>query len=151
MKGRRLTQRLTVVREEAPVVTLPLVQVVPCVGVVTAYPVRAILDTGAPAVLGTMKLARRLGMDLDALRATRDSPVLPDVDGLPLASYGALVHLTLGDPREGDVVALGETPVYFTEASSGAFDLRLGWAGFLDRVTFTLYGTLGLFDLERVD
>ena len=63
----------------------------------------------------------------------------------------APVHLTLGDPREGDVVALGETPVYFTEAPLGSFQLRLGWAGFLDRVTFTLYGTLGLFDLERVD
>lgn len=151
MRARHLSLGLTIVRSAPPVVALPIVPVVPRVGVVTAHPVDAVVDTGAPAVLATMKLARRLGMDLAALRASRDRPVLPDIDGLPLASYGALLTLTLGDPRAGDVVALGETPVYFTEAPLGSFQLRLGWAGFLDRVTFTLYGTLGLFDLDRAD
>jgi len=99
VRTRTLALPLTLAREGPPAVRLPVLPVVPRLGNVTAHPVRALVDTGAHAVLATMKLARRLGLDPARLRESPHRPVWQDPDGLPLASYGAFVHLTLGDPH----------------------------------------------------
>ena len=132
-----LTFPLTRVRETPHVVALPVLLVRLAVGKVVLPAVEAVVDTAAPAVLVPMALARRLGLSPEHLRDAPARPVWEDSDGFPVAAYGASVALTLRGV--GARLALGETPVYFTEAPFQTPHVRLGQAGFLDRLRFTQY------------
>ncbi len=143
-----LTLDLTIVRERPRFVALPKARVRLTVGNVTSPPLDAVVDTEAHAIFARMELAPRLGLDPAALRAAREDLIWTDPDGIAAVGYGAVVTLRLAG--ESGWAKFGETLVYFTETPFGPYEVRLGQAGFLDRVTFTQRGDVG-FELVWVD